>query len=110
MSEKKSAPVPVPYWENADVHAMQALQAGTADEYQQRRALKWIIYAACQTYDFCLTPEHERLSAIFDGRRFAGLQIVKMLSLDLSKLERAKEKVADQIKKNQSPIIRTRKE
>lgn len=112
MTEPKKtlAPIPVPEWENADVVAMQALSAGTADEHQQKRALEWIVYKACATYDFCLTPEHDRLSAIFDGRRFAGLQIVKLLKLNLSKLERAKEKVAAEVKKNQSPLTRTKKD
>lgn len=92
----KNAPIPVPAWENADAYAMQALNAGTATPEQQARVLRWIIYQACGTYDFCTTPDHDRLSAIFDGRRFAGLQIVKLITInmeDVKKVEKAKQQI-----------------
>lgn len=89
---------------------MQALQEGKATEQQQQRALEWIIYKACGTYDFCLTPESDRLCAIFDGRRFAGLQIIKLLKIDVSKLSAEKKKIAEQVEKAQSPLTRTKKD
>lgn len=84
----KKAPVPIPRWEEADAHALQALERGNANPEQQKRALKWIIEGACLTYDYCDKPDNERLAAIFDGRRFAGLQIVKLIKINLSLLKR----------------------
>lgn len=83
----KIAPIPVPKWEKADAYAIQALERGEATPDQQRRALAWIVNSACQTYDFCDKPESDRLSAIFDGRRFAGLQVVKLIKINLSLLK-----------------------
>lgn len=81
------APIPIPKWELADASALQALERGAADAAQQKRALNWIIEKSCATYDFCDKPDNERLSAIFDGRRFCGLQIVKLIKLNLSKFK-----------------------
>lgn len=85
---RKAPPIPLPEWKKADAYAIQALQKGTATPEQQQRALKWIVEGACGTYDFCQNPESERLSAIFDGRRFAGLQIVKLIKINLSRLKK----------------------
>ena len=90
MADKR-APIPVPPWEDADAYAIQALNAGKATPEQQMRAMKWIIYGACATYDFCTNPESDRLSAIFDGRRFAGLQIVKLATINMEDVKKAAE-------------------
>jgi len=82
--DKKNPPVPPAPWEDPDVYAIQALERGEATPDQQKRALFWIVNNACQTYDFCSQPESDRLSAIFDGRRFAGLQIVKLIKINMS--------------------------
>lgn len=87
----RRAPIPVPKWELPDAYAMQALERGAATPEQQKRALAWIVNSACATYDFCDKPENERLSAIFDGRRFAGLQIVKLIKINLAKLKKEKD-------------------
>jgi hypothetical protein len=84
---KKEAPISIPLWEDADAYAIQALERGEATPEQQKRAITWIVNEACQTYGFCMTPENDRLSAIFDGRRFAGLQIVKLVKINLSILK-----------------------
>lgn len=84
---KKRAPVPVPHWEKADACAIQAVEKGEATPEQQKRALAWIVNSACLTYDFSDQPESDRLSAIFDGRRFAGLQVVKLIKINISKLK-----------------------
>lgn len=88
MPAPKKAPIPIPKWENADAYAIQALEKGVASPEQQKRALRWIIERACLTYDFCDKPEDDRLSAIFDGRRFAGLQIVKLVKINMSLLKK----------------------
>lgn len=89
----KKAPVPVPEWEIADAYALQAVSRGEATPEQQKRAITWIVNNACVTYDFCTTPDIERLCAIFDGRRFAGTQIVKLVNLNISKFKDAQEKL-----------------
>jgi hypothetical protein len=85
---KKAPPgfSPPPY-ENADIHAFQALARGEAKPEEQRRAINWLIKAA-NTYEVSFHPESERLSAFAEGRRFVGLQIVKLLNLNLSKLQK----------------------
>lgn len=87
VDPKKSPPIPIPKWENADAYAMQALERGEATPEQQKRALAWIIYGACATYDFCDKPDIERLAAIFDGRRFAGLQVVKLIKINMASIK-----------------------
>ena len=84
---RKRPPIRFPQWDKADAAALQALAKGVANEGQQVRALKWIVEQACATYDFCDHPENERLSAIFDGRRFAGMQVVKLVNINLTLLK-----------------------
>lgn len=74
-------------YEVADAAAIQALNEGTADEHQQRRALKWLIESAAITYEFHYYPS-ERDTAFALGRAFVGQQIVKMLKLNVSKMRR----------------------
>lgn len=85
---RKRGPIPVPRWEDADVYAIQALERGEAAPEQQKRALAWIINNACETYGFCDKPDVDRLAAIFDGRRFAGTQIVKLMKINMAFVKR----------------------
>ena len=73
---------PVEY-EPADIGAIQAVARGTAEPHQQMRALRWIVEAACGTYDLSFRPESDRDTAFAEGRRFVGLQIVKLSKLNL---------------------------
>jgi len=66
----------------ADIAALQELEAGVASPDQQKRALKWIIEQACITYDLSFDPTSERTTSFAEGRRYVGLQIVKMLKLN----------------------------
>lgn len=70
-----------------DVAAIQALAFGTATPDQQRRALEWIVNSACGTYD-SEYRSNDREHAYASGRRFVGLQIVKMTKLNLGKLKK----------------------
>jgi hypothetical protein len=72
-------------WESADVFAIQALQNGSADQFQQKRALDWIIKKAAATYEFHYSPS-ERDTAFALGRAHVGQQIVKLLALPAIKL------------------------
>ena len=65
-----------------DVGAIQALYAGTANAGQQSRALKYVIETLAGTYDQSFRPDSERASAFAEGRRFVGLQLVKLVRLN----------------------------
>lgn len=53
----------------------------------QQRALRWIIERAAGTYDQSFTPDSPRLTDFAEGRRFVGLQIVKLLKINLSTMK-----------------------
>ena len=89
--QRKKGPVPTATFEDADAYAIQALERGMATPEQQKRALKWIVEKACLTYDFCDNPDIERCAAIFDGRRFAGLQIVRLIKINMAIFKRKTE-------------------
>lgn len=85
---KAPAQIVPPKYEIADVEAFQALQRGDASPGLQRRALDWIITNAAATYDLSFSPTDDRLTSFAEGRRFVGLQVVKLLALDTNKLRR----------------------
>ena len=75
----------------ADATAVQALSKGIANAEQQIRALRWIVEAVAGTYDLSYRPgadEGRRDTDFAEGRRFVGLQIVKMTRADLAKLRK----------------------
>lgn len=65
---------------------MQALQRGDATPDQQRRALHFIVHSLCGTYDATYFPD-ARDSDFAQGKRWVGLQLVKLLNLALSRLK-----------------------
>lgn len=79
------APWRPPAFEDADVAAVQALERGNASPDQQKRALRWIIEKGAGTYDLSYRPgtEGQRDTDFAEGRRFVGLQLVKLLKLKL---------------------------
>jgi hypothetical protein len=89
MTAKKRVDIPADlpaYWELPDIAAIQALEKGTATPEQQVRALTWVINNACGTYDLCYHV-NDREHAFASGRRFVGLQVVKMLKLNAGKFK-----------------------
>ena len=87
--KKKKAPVSAPYcfrcpWEKPDVSAMQALERGEASPEQQKRALDWIINNASGTYELAWEVDNERASSFEAGRRFVGIEVVKLLKINLN--------------------------
>jgi len=72
-------------YEAADASALQALQDGSANEDQQKRALRWIIERAAGTYEAHFYPD-ERFTTFALGRAYVGQQVVKMLRLNVSTL------------------------
>ena len=84
MSKKPLGPTP---WQpleptKADVIALKMVAAGKGDEFHQKRLVDWIINNACETYGLSFRPEEaggDRATAFAEGRRFVGLQLVKLL-------------------------------
>lgn len=85
-----------PAYTPADVHALKALRAGEATPDQQRRAVDWLIHKAAATYDQSFRPgsDGDRATVFAEGRRFVGLQMVKLINLSAAALE-AMRKVKD---------------
>jgi len=84
---RKAEDAPQP-WEpppadEQDVRAIKALAAGVASEGQQRIALAWIINRAAGTYDLSFRPgpEGSRLTDFAEGKRFVGLQLVRLINI-----------------------------
>ena len=74
-------PTHAPY-ETADAYALKAVANGTANEEQQRRAMRWVIEAAAGTYELSYRPgDSSRDTDFAEGRRFVGLQIVKLINM-----------------------------
>jgi hypothetical protein len=57
----------------------------------QQRALKFIIENLCGTYDLSYRPgpDGDRDTTLAEGKRFVGLQIVKLLKVNLGVLKDA---------------------
>lgn len=81
-----------------DIVAIQALQNGTADEHQQKRALQWIIEVAAGTFEEQYSPDSERDTAYALGMRKVGQQIIKLTKLDTAKQKEFEEKKNTPIK------------
>lgn len=71
---------PSPY-ENEDAWAIKALASGTANEHQQRRALDFIINKLAGTYDVSFRADSTRETDHAEGKRWVGLQLVKLVNL-----------------------------
>ena len=76
-------------WDLPDAHALQALGRGEASKEQQLRALRWIVEGAAGTYEETFVPREGDTSSYLQGRRSVGLQIVKLLKVDLAALRQA---------------------
>ena len=83
----KPAQAPAPWlpaqYDVADAGAIQALARGEATPEQQQRALNWIINEACDTYGLEYRQD-ARDHAFASGKRAVGLNLVKMLKLNLA--------------------------
>lgn len=93
MTEPKDRDAPPPWlpapYEDADAAALQALAQGRATADQQKRALTWVVERCCDTYGLSYRPgtDGARDTAFAEGKRFPGLQIVKLTKLKLGSLE-----------------------
>jgi hypothetical protein len=77
-------------WELADASALQAIARGDANATQQKRALSVIVEKLAGTYEHTFVPGAQDQTIYLEGRRSVGLQIVKLLKVDLAALRNAK--------------------
>lgn len=71
-------------YDKPDIFAIKAVADGTASEDQQKRAIAWLINKAAMTYDVSFRSDADggdRETAFAEGRRFVGLEIVKMINM-----------------------------
>lgn len=84
----RNTPSPLPHepvaWELVEAASVQALARGDANEDQQRRAVMFIIERVCATYDLSYRPGDTQAMAFAEGKRFVGLQLVKLIRLNLA--------------------------
>lgn len=81
MKRRPAPPVEAPVECSDSVHmAIKALNAGNANEDQQRMALRWIIEMAAGTYDQPYRPGAPDETTFACGRMFVGQQIVKQIN------------------------------
>jgi hypothetical protein len=85
-----AASAPAEYVDDT-VYAFMALARGEANEFQQKRVLDWIIQDAARTYDVSYRPDSERETVFAEGRRFVGLQVVKMVNYPRHLLKKVKD-------------------
>lgn len=74
----------LPYdWESdiSGVRALQALAAGIANEGQQQQALETIFKIAALD-DLSYTPDSTHDTAFAEGKRYVGLQVLKLVKLN----------------------------
>lgn len=80
--------VPIEY-DVADISAWQALERGDASADQQRRCLEWLVKATAMN-DLSYRPHSDRDTVFAEGKRFVGLQVRKLLSLNLRAFQKEK--------------------
>lgn len=68
-----------------EVVAIQALAQGRADEIQQRKALDWILYKACDFHGVSFR-DTDRETSFAEGKRYVAQQINYLLNIDMRKL------------------------
>jgi len=66
------------------IRSIKSISGGTASDSQQRAFFAWLINVACGTYDMSFRPDSSRETDFAEGRRFVGLQLVKLLKAKIS--------------------------
>jgi len=86
MIDRELAHAPAAYNKRL-VHALQAMEKGEANAGQQTDILKWLLTEATRSYDMSYRPNDPTSTSFAEGRRFVGLQVVKLLKLNAAKLK-----------------------
>lgn len=85
-------------WELADALAFRALAAGNANDQQQKRALQWFVRGAADAYGLSFRAGDPHATAFAEGRRFAGLQVIKLVELSPAAMAVIRQKEDDAAK------------
>jgi len=96
MKPRDPAWVPATY-EAYDIEAIRATARGEADPHQQKRALDWIINTAAGAYELSFRSDGQggdRETAFAEGRRFVGMQIVKLANMPPALVAKMRDKNA----------------
>lgn len=75
-----------PQYDEYDIGTIKALNAGRASEGQQRHAMRLLVEKIAGTYDLSFRPgatEGQRATDFAEGRRFVGLQLVRLINQDM---------------------------
>ena len=78
-------PWAAPQYDDFDTGSIKAVANGRASEHQQMHAMRLIVENIAGTYDQSFRPgalDGQRASDFAEGRRFVGLQLVKLINLD----------------------------
>lgn len=89
-SEKPYEP---PKYNEQDVIAMQRVFAGEGTKDQQSHVIRFIVENICDAHGMSYRP-NERDTAFAEGKRFVGLQIAKLCTINLEAVETLKSKGA----------------
>lgn len=89
MNVKKLWRIPKPTLD--ETIAIQALNKGVATEEQQKKALKCIVETICGYYDEPFSPESQRVTDFYLGRRNVASCILKEIAMPISKLVKREE-------------------
>ena len=76
-------------WDVSDAAAFQALERGDATPDQQKNALRWLLHEAARINDLSYRLGNSDGTAFAEGRRFTGLQVVKLLRLNMAALRKS---------------------
>lgn len=73
--------------------ALKNLSVGTATEYQQKLALKYIVDSLCRANDLLYIPDSFDGTAFINGRAFVGQNITRILKQPVGKYDSEAENV-----------------
>ena len=91
MPVDRDSPMMLAPYEKADAYAVRAITEGHANEGQQRRGMAWIINTLACTYDLSYRPEKPLESAFAEGKRYVGMQIVKLANIRFARAQQEEE-------------------
>ena len=104
MAAKSRSPAwTPPAYSLKDLDAVRAVARGEASKAEQLKAVDWIVNHSCLTYDLSFRSDADggdRDTAFAEGRRFAGMQIVKLINMPTSFI--AQMRKTDAAKKDQT--------
>lgn len=87
-------------WDKFDAACIQAVARGEADARQQQHALKVIVEKLAGTYEHTFVPRETETTVYLEGRRSVGLQVVKLVKVDLAQVKDTQPHSPPPVRKN----------